>query len=198
MNANTLWFTARGAGLGAMLVLTIATVLGALGSIRSSSPETRVIVQYVHRTAAVLGLGLIVVHVSTLVLDAKAHIGLAGALVPFAAHYRPNAVALGSIAMYTLLLVAALGLARGRLAASRRSAATWRALHLLAIPAWAVAVLHGLLAGTDRSQRWVVLLTVACVGAVGLALIIRMMRLDDDLPREPLRPIIDRPRNPVR
>ena len=85
MNANALWFTARGAGLAAMLVLTVATTLGALGSIRIESTSTRVITQYVHRTAAVLGLGLIFVHVSTLILDPKAHIGVVGALVPFAA-----------------------------------------------------------------------------------------------------------------
>src|SRR5664279_3743138 len=40
-----------------------------------------------------------------------------------AARHRPNAVALGSIAMYTFLLVAALGAARGRLASSPLGAA---------------------------------------------------------------------------
>ena len=187
MNANALWFTARGAGLAAMLVLTVATALGALGSIRTLSPATRVIIQYVHRTAAGLGLALIAVHVSTLLLDAKAHISLAGALVPFAAHYRPNAVALGSSAMYLLLLVAALGAARGRLASSPVGAATWRSLHVLSYPAWAIAVLHGLLAGTDRSQPWVVLLTISCVTSVLLAAFIRIARLEDK-PRGQLRP----------
>lgn len=186
MTTNDLWFTARGAGLSAMLILTIATALGAFGSMRLRSAGTRVVVQYVHRTAAVLGLGLIVVHVSTLVLDSKSHITLSGALVPFAAHYRPSAVALGSIAMYVFLFVAALGLARGRLAASPAGAATWRGLHLLAYPAWAVAIVHGLLAGTDRSQAWVVLLTIACIAAVIVAAFSRIVGLVDDeqqLPR---------------
>jgi sulfoxide reductase heme-binding subunit YedZ len=180
MNANALWFTARGAGLGAMLVLTLATVLGASASLRMKATSTRVVVQYVHRTAAVLGLGLIFVHVSTLVLDSKSHISLAGALVPFAAHYRPNSVALGSIAMYLFLFVAALGAARGRIANSARGAAAWRALHMISYPAWGIAVLHGMLSGTDRSQRWVVLLTIVCVGAVLLTVLIRILGLDDD------------------
>ena len=139
MTANSLWFAARGAGLSAMLVLSLAAALGAAGSVRTRSVPTRVVIQYLHRTAAGLGLGLIVVHVTTLVLDNKAHIGLAGALIPFAAHYRPNAVALGSVAMYAFLLVAALGAARGRIAASQLGAATWRALHAISYPAWAVA-----------------------------------------------------------
>lgn len=188
MNANALWFTARGAGLAAMLVLTVATALGALGSIRIRSRATRVITQYLHRTAAALGLGLILVHVSTLVLDAKAHISLAAALVPFAAQYRPNAVALGSIAMYLFLLVAALGAARGRIASSRVGAATWRGLHLFSYPAWAIAVVHGTLAGTDRGQRWVVLLTIACVASVLLAALVRSMRIEDN-PRDQARPV---------
>ena len=54
---NTLWFTARGAGLSALLVLSVATALGALTSIKSAKPSTRVVVQYVHRSAAVLGPG---------------------------------------------------------------------------------------------------------------------------------------------
>lgn len=180
MTANSLWFTARGAGLSAMIVLSLAVALGALGSLRGASPGTRVVVQYLHRTAAVLGLGLIFVHVSTLILDSKAHVGLAGALIPFAAHYRPNAVALGSLATYAFLLVAAVGAARGRMASSPRGASTWRALHALAYPAWAIAVLHGMLAGTDRGQRWVVLLTIGCVAGVLIAASIRVTgKLDE-------------------
>ena len=182
MTTNDLWFTARGAGLAAMLVLTIATALGALGSMRLGSAGNRVVVQYVHRTAAVLGLSLIVVHVGTLVLDSKSHISLAGALIPFAAQYRPSAVAFGSIAMYLFLFVAALGIARGRLASSRLGAATWRGLHLLAYPAWGIAIVHGLMAGTDRTQKWVVLLTIGCVAAVLIAAFCRVAGLTADEP----------------
>ena len=39
-------------------------------------------------------------------------------------------------------------------------------MHLLAYPFWAVAVLHGLTAGTDAGRAWAVALTVACVVAV--------------------------------
>jgi sulfoxide reductase heme-binding subunit YedZ len=180
MTNNDLWFTARGAGITAMLILTVAVVLGSLGSMRLKSAGGRVVLQYVHRTAAVLGLGLIVVHVATLVLDSKSHVSLAGAVVPFAAQYRPNAVAFGSIAMYLFLFVSALGLARGRMANSPRGAATWRALHLLSYPAWAMAVAHGLLAGTDRSQGWVVLLTLGCVLAVAFAGLARVFAMLDD------------------
>ncbi|HEU5269689.1 MAG TPA: hypothetical protein VFU36_07180 [Jatrophihabitans sp.] len=179
MNANDLWFTTRGAGLSALLSLSVATACGALGSLATMLPGTRVVVQYLHRTAAALGIGLIVVHVSSIVLDSKSHIGLAGALVPFAAHYRPNAVALGSVTAYLLLTVAALGLARGRLAAAPAGARLSRLAHSLGYLLWATAVLHALLAGTDRGQGWVVLLVIGCVLLVLAAGSVRLFALEE-------------------
>ena len=40
MTANDLWFTARGAGLSALLTLSVATACGALGSLPTSAPGT--------------------------------------------------------------------------------------------------------------------------------------------------------------
>lgn len=162
----TLWYTARGAGLAALIVLTLSTSLGALASVKVRSAATRVVTQYTHRAAAGLGLGLIVLHVATILADRKAGVGVYGAFVPFASAYRPNAVALGSIAAYTFVLVAALGLARGRLAGSARSARAWRYAHTLAYGAWGLAMLHGLYAGTDARLPWVRTLWVLCLLAV--------------------------------
>jgi predicted ferric reductase len=182
---NDLWFTARGAGLAALLSLTITVVIGTLGSAAVTSAPNRVVWQYVHRTAAGIGILLVVVHVTTLMFDAKAHVGVAGALVPFASHYRPNAVALGSITAYTLIVVACAGAARGRFAATRIGAASWRTIHFLGYPAWLTAVLHSVLSGTDRAVSWVVLLDVACVGAVMIAGVVRIVRTDTTLERAP-------------
>jgi predicted ferric reductase len=159
----TLWYTARGAGLAALVVLTLSASLGALTSVKIRSAAARVVVQYMHRTAAAFGLGLIVVHVSTILADAKAGVGWYGALVPFGSSYRPNAVALGSIAAYVVIAVSAFGLARGRLAASARGAAIWRYAHTLAYGAWGLAMLHGLNAGSDASLPWVRTLWVLCL-----------------------------------
>lgn len=175
---NALWFTARGAGLSALLVLSISTTLGALGSRATARPDSRVVLQYVHRTAALVGLLLVTVHVTTLVLDRKAHVGVAGVFVPFASAYKPGAVTLGSIAAYLFVLVAALGLARGRLAATAAGARTWRGLHALSYAAWLSALLHGLNAGTDRGQPWVRWLALCCVVAVAGALVVRLFGLD--------------------
>ncbi len=177
---NTLWYTARGAGLTALIALSASIVLGCVASAPMKSVANRVVVQYIHRTAGLVGLALIVLHVTTIVLDTKAHVSVAGAFVPFAAAYRPNSVALGSIAAYALVAVVALGLARGRMAASARGARVWRAIHGMSYGVWVAALVHGILSGTDRALTWVVLIDCVCVVAVVGAVLYRIVALDEE------------------
>jgi len=193
---NGLWYTARGAGLCALIVLTVATVLGAGGASSSRDPSARVILQYVHRTAAVTGFTLVLIHVTTIVTDSLAHVSVAGALIPFAAQYRPNAVALGSISAYLLTALIAAALARGRFAQTRWGSRIWRPIHVLTYPLWALAMLHGALAGTDRSKGWVILIYLGCALAVLGAVSVRVIGLEGQT-REPsgrlVRPPASRP-----
>jgi methionine sulfoxide reductase heme-binding subunit len=171
---NAVWLTARGAGLSALVLLTIATSLGALVS-AGGRGTGRVLVQYVHRAAGALGLGVLVLHVGTILADSYAHVGVLGAVVPFTAGYRATWVGLGTIGAYMLLLAGALGFARGRMAASRLGAAIWRPLHALGYAAWGFAMVHGLMSGTDSSVGWVRLLYAACGAAVVGALTVRLL-----------------------
>lgn len=161
----SIWLTARGAGLSALVLLSAATALGALVS--HPGPATRrYVVQYVHRAAAGLGLGVLVLHVTTILLDSYADVGITGAIVPFTAGYRPTWVGLGSLATYVLVGVSLLGLARGRMAAGARGARLWRRLHGLSYAGWGLALLHGFTSGTDSPVGWVRLVYVACLAAV--------------------------------
>ncbi len=171
-----LWFTARGAGLSALVLLTTATCLGALVS-RPGLPGRRYVGQYVHRAVAGLGLSVLVLHISTVLADSYAHVGWRGALIPFTSGYRPTAVALGSLAGYTFLAVAVLGLARGRFAGSPRGARIWRRLHALGYAGWALAIVHGFTAGTDSDVGWVRLLYLLSLVAVATSLGLRVRSL---------------------
>lgn len=161
-----LWYTARGAGFAALVLLTLATAGGAVQSSRRLTPSQRVVLQYGHRAAAAAGLAVVVLHVATIVADEYSGVGVLGALVPGASGYRPWQVALGTLAVYGFVAVAALGVARRRMAGSERGSRVWRGVHLLAYPCWAVAVLHGVTAGSDVGRVWAVALTVTCVAAV--------------------------------
>jgi predicted ferric reductase len=170
------WLTARGAGLSTLILLTISTSLGALVSMRGRA-SMRYVVQYVHRVSAGLGLGVLVLHVGTILADSSAHVGVTGALIPFTSGYRATAVGLGTLAAYTFVAVAAVGLARGRMAGSERAVRVWRSLHGLAYAGWGIAVVHGFTAGTDSSVGWVRFIYLACIAAVAGSVATRLTHL---------------------
>ena len=169
----TLWMTARGAGLAALTLMTLSVCGGALAhSIKN--PSLRLVVQYAHRAGASLGLGVLVLHVVTIVADTYAHVGVTGAIVPFTSGYRATWVGLGTIAAYTFLAVAALGFARVKIAGSERGAAVWRKVHGLAYGGWAIALVHGFMSGTDSSVTWVRGLYIVCLLAGCAAIVARL------------------------
>jgi predicted ferric reductase len=183
------WFTARGAGLSALVLLSLSTCLGALVSrsplsARRADPARRYLVQYLHRVCAGLGLAALALHLATILADSYAGVGWLGALVPFTSGYRPTAVALGSLAAYTFVGVAVLGLARGRMAGSPWGARVWRGLHGLAYAGWISAMLHGFTAGSDSSLGWVRLLYLACLAAVIGSVAVRLTRLRPTVPTD--------------
>jgi methionine sulfoxide reductase heme-binding subunit len=171
----TLWYTARGAGLAALIALSAATALGAVVSIPSRNAARRVVIQYAHRSAAVLGITFLALHVTTIVADPKSHVGVLAVVLPFTSGYRPLWVGLGTIALCVMLTVATLGLARGRLATSERAADLWRRMHQLSYGAWALAFVHGFMSGTDVGTGWVNLIFLGCLVSVLLAVTIRLV-----------------------
>jgi multisubunit Na+/H+ antiporter MnhB subunit len=174
------WYTARGAGLSALVLLTISTALGALVSRHgpgapNARPERRYIMQYLHRAFAGLGLAALALHLGAILADSYAHVGWLGALVPFTSAYRPTAVAFGTLAVLTFIGVSVLGLARGRMASTPRGARIWRGLHGLAYLGWASAMMHGFTAGTDSSVGWVRQLYLGCFAAVAGSIAVRAL-----------------------
>lgn len=159
------WYLARGAGLSALVLLSLSTCLGALMSGRGKA-GTRVVWHYVHRVSASLGLGVLALHLSMILADSYARVGWTASIIPFTSSFRPTWVGLGTLAIYTFVLVAAIGFARGRMAASALGAKVWRWLHSLAYVGWGLAMLHGFKSGTDSSIGWVRLLYVVCGVAV--------------------------------
>lgn len=161
-----LWYLARAAGITALIALTLATAMGAWtsGSVRRSGQlPRRVVFERVHRGAAVTGLGLLAVHVLSLVLDDQSGISAAATVTPLASGYRPLAVALGVVAMYALVFAAAIGAARGRMAVSPAATRHWRGLHAVAYLGWVLAIGHGVLAGTDAMSEPVLFVDAVCV-----------------------------------
>jgi sulfoxide reductase heme-binding subunit YedZ len=174
-NGKALWFLTRGTGVVALLLLTVAVVLGVMTSTRWHTPRTpRFLVLGLHRNVTLLGFAFVVVHVVTTVADHFAPIGYLDAVVPFRSPYRPVWLGLGAVAFDLLLALIATSLLRARLGVRM-----WRAVHWLAYASWPVALMHSLGTGSDARTRWLVALSVACTGAVGLAVLWRVAAAAD-------------------
>ncbi|HSO94574.1 MAG TPA: ferric reductase-like transmembrane domain-containing protein [Acidimicrobiia bacterium] len=163
---TVLWYLARGSGLAALVVLTLGMVLGLVMSVRWTNPRwPRFVVELLHRNASLIALGLVVIHVAAVVIDAFAPIGWLDAVIPFLSPYRPVWLGLGAIAFDLLGVIVVTSLVRDRIGHR-----TWRALHWFAYLCWPLVVVHGLATGSDTKVGFVLVLTVMCVAAVLIAL----------------------------
>lgn len=170
----TIWYLARATGLVTLIAFTAATVLGALASAsrdRSSEAQLdrRFLTQMAHRSAAATGLVMLLAHTTLIVIDSFVAVSVTGALLPFTAGYRPFALGLGTLAVFTFISVAVSGAMRGRLAASEGAVRRWRAVHFLAYLGWALSMGHGILAGSDTGQPWTTAIYAACAVAAAAA-----------------------------
>ena len=141
------WIVIRGSGVVAFALLTAACVWGLLLSTKIVTRFTKAkALTWFHES---LGLGALlatVVHVAVLSIHDFLPFSWAEILIPGAASWRPLATALGTVGLYGLLVVS-LSFYFRRWIGQR----AWRYLHFLAFGVFAAALLHGILAGTDRS-----------------------------------------------
>jgi methionine sulfoxide reductase heme-binding subunit len=173
LGPSAYWYVTRSTGAVALLLLTVSVVLGVMGAVRfSPGPRwPRFAIDSLHRDVSLLVVALVVVHVVTTVLDGFAPITLLDGIIPFRSPYRPLWLGLGAVSFDLVLALVVTSLVRRRL--GYRS---WRMVHWLAYVSWPVAVLHGLGTGTDAKSWWLLALTVGCVAAVVVAVLIRIGR----------------------
>jgi hypothetical protein len=167
---KALWFLTRGTGVVTLLLLTVAVVLGVVTSVRWASARwPRFVVEWMHRNISLLVMVFLAVHVATAVIDAFAPIRWVDALIPFSSSYRPLWVGFGALALDLLVAVAVTSLLRVRVGYR-----AWRAVHWAAYACWPLALVHGLGAGSDSRQGWMLAVDAVAMGAVVLAVFWRV------------------------
>jgi DMSO/TMAO reductase YedYZ heme-binding membrane subunit len=156
------WYTTRGAGIVALLLLTASLVMGVVDVSRWHSKRwPRFLTDGIHRTVSLLALAVVAIHVVTTVLDGFTQIGIRDAIVPFASSYRPIWVGFGALAFDLLLALTLTSVLRRRLGYR-----AWRAVHWASYACWPLALIHGLGSGTDSSLGWMLAISAACLVAV--------------------------------
>ncbi len=177
LTAPSIWYLMRATGVVSLLLLTLVVVLGIATSQHSSlAGQPRAVTVGLHRSASLLAVSFLTVHVMTSVIDPDAAVGLAALLVPFTDAARPFWVGLGALAVDLLAAVIVTSLLRRHF--SRR---VWRGVHWLAYAAWPLALLHGIGMGSDTTTAWLTGVNLTCVAAVGAAIIWRLTTTGEPL-----------------
>jgi DMSO/TMAO reductase YedYZ heme-binding membrane subunit len=181
-----LWYLTRGTGIVALILLTLSLSLGIANVLRMRVPGApRFVTLGIHRTVSLLAVAFVAVHVLTSVADGYVPIGIASAVIPFGAGYRPFWVGLGAIAFDLLLALAITSVLRRRFGYR-----VWRAVHWVAYACWPIAFVHALGTGTDPGTGWMTAILASLAGLVGAAAVGRLTARSRSVTtaRHPARP----------
>jgi DMSO/TMAO reductase YedYZ heme-binding membrane subunit len=158
----TFWLLARAAGLTAYALLTASVLAGLVLKARPLGTRLRpATVADVHRTLALLALGLVGLHGVALVLDSTVEVSPAGLVAPGLVEYRPAWTAAGVLAADLMALVYVSFSLRGHIGAR-----AWHRLHWLTYAVFAGATVHGVAAGSDSGSPWALGLYAGSLGTV--------------------------------
>jgi sulfoxide reductase heme-binding subunit YedZ len=162
------WFTARAAGVAALVLASCSVTLGLLLATRIlprriGAAESRAL----HEALSLATMAAIGVHGIALLFDPVLEAGIADLVVPFSSPFKPVSTALGQLAGYGLVAFGLTYYARGRIGPAR-----WRRMHRFVPVFWVLGVAHGVTVGTDRTQPWF-LLVLALPLFAALTLLLR-------------------------
>ncbi|MCX4574912.1 cytochrome b/b6 domain-containing protein [Streptomyces sp. NBC_01571] len=162
-----------GAGVLSLVALSCSVIWGLVATDRLFlNTRQRLVAQAVHRTTAVSSVAFLLLHITVkLALD---HTVLIAALIPFSLGVSGTAglIGFGSLAGLLMIFTAITGALRSAFASPAPVAARWRAMHMLAYPAWCSALIHGLYAGRQAKPIFTILYSL-CLVAVMAALALR-------------------------
>ena len=164
------WFVTRGTGAIALVLLTLSISLGVVNVRRTRIGDMpRFALDSVHRSASLLAVTFLAVHIGTALMDGFAPITLLDVVIPFGSAYRPLWLGFGAVAFDLIIAITITSLLRRRLGYG-----AWRATHWLAYASWPVALLHGLGTGSDTKTHWMLALTAGCVVVMLAAVLARV------------------------
>ncbi|MER5215863.1 cytochrome b/b6 domain-containing protein [Streptomyces sp. NPDC002838] len=181
-----------GVGVLSLVCLSCSVIWGLVAQDRILlDTRQRLLAQAVHRVTAAASIVFLLVHIGVkLALD---HTTWIAAIIPFGllatndevATGRGLLIGLGTLASMLMIFVGVTGILRNRFASPAPVAARWRAMHMLAYPAWCAALLHGLYAGRAAKPAFMILYGLSVLG-VTAALALRAA------PRPVKRQVADR------
>jgi methionine sulfoxide reductase heme-binding subunit len=178
------WYLTRASALTLYLLLWLSVMLG-LGITTKLFDHLapRSVIYSVHTFTTQLAYGFLALHILSLLADSHLPFTVREALLPFASNAPEPWTGLGIVAMYLLVLIGVSGVAR-RVISFR----AWRALHMLAFPLYALALAHGIGAGSDTGANWSTVLYLGTGLSVLWLMAYRLLRWNRRYETAPVQP----------
>ena len=156
-----LWWAGRAFGFLAYVALALSVVFGTLISARGGGLISSKWATDLHQQWTLAALIATAAHAVVLVLHAESGVTPWAALIPFASARLTGPVALGTVALLGMVLVAASSWMRRAIPYT-----AWRAIHGLAFGVAVLALVHSVGAGTDTRTPAATALYVSSTAAV--------------------------------
>ncbi|WP_338749003.1 ferric reductase-like transmembrane domain-containing protein [Bacillus sp. FJAT-52991] len=148
----TTWEWIRASGITAYLLLFISNLAGMMVKGKIASKKGQPILLSIHQTAGWLALLLSLFHAFMLLFDRYVTYSLVELFIPFTATYQPLASSAGTLAFYIIVILFFSSDVMKKIGRK-----WWRSIHFLALPAYFLALIHGVLIGTDSGAMWMIL-----------------------------------------
>jgi predicted ferric reductase len=167
---NVEWMLIRGAGIGAYALLSASVIWGLLVSSKVMGRLVKLKgLTFLHESLGISALVVTVVHVVAVSVHEFLPFTWGEILIPGTAEWRPLPIAMGTVALYGLIVVVVSFYVRRFI-----SQKTWRLIHYSAFGVFVASLLHGIMAGTDSDSPWLIGLyfgtAIAVFGLIALRL----------------------------
>ncbi len=145
------WWASRALGITAYIAIWLSMLFGLLvGAKGIEGLLGRKVLMDLHQQWSLAAVLATLLHVLTIVGHAvESHVAPIAAIVPFTSRTLTAEVAMGTIAFWGLALISISSWLRSRIPYG-----LWRTLHALVFGTFLLALLHGILGGTDSSAPW--------------------------------------------
>jgi predicted ferric reductase len=158
--STAFWYIARAGGIVAYLLFWLATCWGIMMSSKVIKGYINFAAAYaLHEFLPLLGVIFAAIHSLVLLGDTFIGFNIQQILIPFMSSYKPFWTGLGSLAFYLLLAIVLSSYVRKQIGQK-----SWRLFHYTSYLAFLLALVHGLMSGTDSSTLTMRALYIATGG----------------------------------
>jgi sulfoxide reductase heme-binding subunit YedZ len=164
VGGSLFWIVSRAAGTTALVLASVTVCVGlVMGGrmVRGGNGDR----QALHEILALSTLAALALHAFSLLGDHWLHPSLADVTIPFVAPYDRVWTAIGLIAGWMAIWLAAAFYFRDRIGRAR-----FRVIHRLTVVVWGLGLLHAFMEGTDAGDAWFVALVIV-TGSPGVVLL---------------------------